>query len=186
MKEFNGKCKLEGVAAIMFDRYPGDNNTKLPTRERAYLNAEGQLVIPVLNIFSMLSAENTKSVSKQFGKAAKSVAGDVNAGLSIPGTDIPLTVDGAPVVMPAELTYNHLQPVYARRDVARVKGGIPNPKERPVVNTPWALEFEFAYLEGTYCTIVTLRDMFERAGRFVGLGTFRPLFGQFRVAEWQI
>ena len=184
MKEFQGKCVLTGGAPIMFDRYPGDNKTKLPNREKATLAEGDVIVVPALSIYSMLGAENTKSVSKQFGKASKAVAGDMNAGFRIAAFEIPLMARGKPIVMPKVLTEDSTQQVYLRSDVARVKAGIPNPKERPVVKLPWALEFEFSYLEGDNCSIATLRDAFERAGRFIGLGTFRPYFGQFSVTKW--
>ena len=186
MKEFNGTCTLTGAAPIMFDRYPGDNKTKLPNREKATLGDGDVIVLPALSIYSMLGAENTKSVSKQFGKASKSVAGDMNAGFRIAGFELPILANGKPIVMPQELASDPREQVYLRSDVARVKGGIPNPKERPVINTPWTVQFEFTYLEGDNCSIATLRDAFDRAGRFIGLGTFRPYFGQFRVTQWDL
>ncbi len=185
MKEFKGKCTLAGTAPIMFDRYPGDNKTKLPDRDKANLDGD-VIVIPALSLYSMLAAENTKSVSKQFGKASKSVAGDIMAGFRITGFELPLLANNKPVMMPAVLTEDRKQQVYLRSDVARVKGGIPNPKVRPVVNAPWAIKFDFSYLEGDNCSIATLRDAFERAGRFIGLGTFRPMFGQVQVTQWSV
>lgn len=186
MKEFKLEIVLAGALPIMFDRYPGDNKTQLPVRERAVLRDDDTIVLPALNVISMLSAENTTSVSKMFGKASRAISRDIKSGFSVANADIPLLSRGKPVIMPATLSTNAADAVYQRLDVARVKGGIPNPKQRPVVNTPWSLEFEAFFLEGQECKLSTLRDAFDRAGRFIGLGTFRPQFGQFRIERWGV
>lgn len=184
MKQFNIQVELTGTLPIMFDHYAGDNKTQLPVREKAVLNSAGEIVLPSLNMISMLAAENTQSVSKLFGKASKAIARDIKAGLSFDAIEIPLLSEGSPIVMPETLPEDATTPVYVRYDVARVKGGIPNPKARPVVNTPWALAFGMSFCEGDECKVKTLRDAFDRAGRFIGLGTFRPIFGQFAVTVW--
>jgi hypothetical protein len=48
------------------------------------------------------------------------------------------------------------------------------------------LEFDASFLEGNECKIATLRDAFAKSGRFIGLGTFRPQFGQFQVTKWEV
>ena len=67
--------RLEGLRPLMFDRYAGDNNTQLPTADRMYLDPQAHLIIPSLNLFSLLAAENTKSVCRQFfGKQGRTIA----------------------------------------------------------------------------------------------------------------
>jgi hypothetical protein len=186
MKQYNIQITLTGTLPIMFDRYAGDNKTVLPVREKAALDDNDNIVLPALNIISMLSAENTQSVAKLFGKSAKAIARDIKAGFSVGMPEIPLLVKGKPIKMPATLTEDSRAPVYVRLDVARVKGGIPNPKQRPVVNKPWELKFDASFIEGSECKIATLRDAFDRSGRFIGLGTFRPQFGQFALTQWDV
>ncbi|MGH8235494.1 MAG: hypothetical protein ACREXP_00550 [Steroidobacteraceae bacterium] len=185
-KQFEIQIELTGTLPIMFDRYAGDNKTVLPVREKAALDDNDHIVLPALNIISMLSAENTQSVAKLFGKSAKAVARDIKAGFSVGLAEVPLLVKGKPVKMPANVPEDSKAPVYMRIDVARVKGGIPNPKKRPVVNAPWSLQFSASFLEGDECKLATLRDAFARAGRFIGLGTFRPQFGQFQLTQWDV
>ena len=60
------KVVLKGLRSLMFDRYAGDNNTQLPVAEKMYLGKDGALMMPALNILSLLVAENTKSVCRQF------------------------------------------------------------------------------------------------------------------------
>jgi len=59
-------AKLRGIRPILFDRYAGDNNTKLKVIEKLYTDASGGIVLPVLNVFSLLTAQNTDSVAARF------------------------------------------------------------------------------------------------------------------------
>ena len=64
------KVTLCGTKDIMFDRYAGDNATQLPPEQKMYLTEDRHLILPAVNVFSLLSAENSKSVCRQFfGKA---------------------------------------------------------------------------------------------------------------------
>jgi len=61
------KVTLIGRQPIMFDRYPGDNDTKLTPDQKLYLSPDGRKVIgiPVINIMSFLTAHNTNSAPKR-------------------------------------------------------------------------------------------------------------------------
>src|SRR5262245_63991397 len=61
------KVVLSGLTDIMFDRYPGDNSTKLEPYQKLYLapDASRAIGIPSLNIMSFLSAHNTNSAPKR-------------------------------------------------------------------------------------------------------------------------
>jgi hypothetical protein len=74
--------------------------------------------------------------------------------------------------------------ISVRKDVARVKGGIPNPKTRPVLALPWYLEFEIEYQDNSYCTLENLRQAVNWGGT-LGLGTFRPFFGRYELTGWE-
>lgn len=60
----NRKVRLIGLSDIMFDRYPGGNNTKLEPHQKLYLE-NSVIGIPSLNIMSFLSAHNTNSAPKR-------------------------------------------------------------------------------------------------------------------------
>jgi hypothetical protein len=176
----NIHVRLEGLRPLMFDRYAGDNNTQLPTADRMYLNDHTQLTIPALNLFSLLAAENTKSVCKQFfGKAWKTIALGIGSYVTIEPFDILLCDENGPIQFEG---WNHK--IYIHNAVARLKNGIPNPKTRPVVALPWHIEFEVQYTENRYCTIENLHNAFDWGGT-LGLGTFRPFFGRYELAEWK-
>ena len=52
--------RLVGMTPIMFDRYAGDNQTRLEWHQKIYLRSgTSQLSIPTLNIVSFFTAHNT-------------------------------------------------------------------------------------------------------------------------------
>jgi hypothetical protein len=165
----------------MFDRYAGDNNTQLPTAERMYLLPNGQLTIPSLNVFSLLAAENTKSVCRQFfGKHGKTIALGISSYVNIEPFDIPLHDDTGPIVFTGWNTQ-----IAEHTAVARLAKGVPNRKTRPVLALPWAIDFTVDYTENPHCTLENLRQAFDRGGT-LGLGTFRPYFGRYELARWDL
>jgi hypothetical protein len=173
--------RLEGLRPLMFDRYAGDNNTQLPTADLMYLDPEAHLMLPALNLFSMLAAENTKSVCRQFfGKQSKTIALGIGSYTSIDPFDIPIHDAQGPVRFTG---WN--EQIYQQSHVARLKNGIPNRKTRPVLSLPWHVDFTVTYIENRYCTFENLRQAFDWGGT-LGLGTFRPFFGKYELAEWKV
>jgi hypothetical protein len=68
--------------------------------------------------------------------------------------------------------------------VARInKSGtaIPNPKERPMLDTPWTMEFGIQFIPNGELTWDVMQQCFEYCG-VIGLGTYRPLYGGFDVS----
>ena len=174
--KLNIHVRLKGLRPLMFDKYAGDNNTQLPTSEKMYLDNQGQLTLPALNLYSLLCAENTKSVCRQFfGKSGKTIGLGIASYTTIMPFEIPIIDDDGPITFTG---WNGR--IYVHKAVARVKGGIPNPKERPTLSLPWAVEFEVGYIENKSCTLENLRQAFAMGGT-LGLGTFRPFFGTYEL-----
>lgn len=175
------KVQLSGLRPLMFDRYAGDNNTKLPDAEKMYLDEQQRLIMPAVNLYSMLCAENTKSVCLQFfpAKERNKFRLGISSFTTIDPFEIPITSKGEPVVFEG---WN--QQIRLHHSVARLPKGIPNPKARPVLSLPWDLAFEVTYQENEHCKLDTLRKMFIMGGT-LGLGTFRPFFGRYEVTGWE-
>lgn len=181
MKTSTIKIQLSGLRPMMFDRYAGDNNTQLPNEEKMYLSEDRHLIMPAVNIYSLLCAENTKSVCRQFfGKNGKTIALGIASYTMIEPFDIPILVNNQPVVFNG---FN--EQIFLHKSVARVKGGVPNPKVRPTLKCPWGLEFDVYYQENKYCTLENLRQAFAMGGT-LGLGTFRPFFGRYDLTGWTV
>jgi hypothetical protein len=175
------RCLLLGVRPLMFDRYAGDNQTQLPVAEKMYLDPQRRLIMPSVNIYSLLVSENTKSVCRQFlGKQGKTIALGIASYTRIDPFEIPICDEGGPIVFEG-----FGDRIYVHKSVARLKGGIPNPKERPTLSLPWKIEFTINYQDNKHCTLENLRQAITMGGT-LGLGTFRPFFGRYEVAAFDV
>ena len=171
---------LSGLTPILFDRYPGNNKEQLDVMDKVYLK-DGMMVLPSLNISSFLSAQNTESASQRvIGRGYKEVCKAAQSFVSILPLDIPFYRNEKPLkVSEADLKVH--------QTVARIMKGklaVPNPKERPMLELPWELRLKISILETPELNEVRLKEIFEKGGMAVGLGTFRGVFGKFKVEKW--
>ena len=174
------KVQLSGIRPLMFDRYAGDNNTTLPPEAKMYLNGD-LLIMPAINILSLLQAQNTSSVCRQFfGKSGKMIGMGIASYTNIKPFEIPLLDKKGQIKFTG---WN--DQIRIHDSVARLKGGIPNPKKRPLLELPWRIEFEIEYQDNRYCTLENLHQAVEMGGT-LGLGTFRPMFGRYELTGWEI
>ena len=178
---------LEGFTPIMFDRYAGDNKTQLPVEEKLYfIPGTRRLCIPSANVKSFLCAENTTSVAKLIGgKAYKALAGAMNSFVQIEPFFIPLERDGQPIEFGGFVDGEDAESgIIIHHAVARLPKGIPNPKERPMLNLPWELSFTISLYRNDTVDETLLRTAFQQGGIALGLGTYRGQFGKFFVRTW--
>jgi len=177
------RVKLQGLTPIMFDRYPGDNKTELMPEQKMYFGKDGGLIIPSANLLSFLCAVNTRSAVRMFydSKVSGAFAQAVLSAVLVEPFDIPLMRDGEQI----EFTEFGENGINLHRAVARVKKGIPNPKERPVVELPWDVEFDMTLFPSDEVDETAVRLLFEKGGTAIGLGTYRGVYGKFEVAEWK-
>jgi hypothetical protein len=75
--------------------------------------------------------------------------------------------------------------VYIDRRVARLEKGIPNPKVRPALPTPWELSFQLTLLPNREIQETQLVNVFQEGLLCLGLGTFRGQFGKAEVVLWE-
>lgn len=179
---------LQGRSPLMFDRYPGDNSTKIEVWQKLYFGTDGKtLVMPSLNIMSFLSAQNTTSAPKRLldKRKYRETANACLSFVSIEPFDIPILRDGLPIIFGKfDGDRDKQSGVWIHRCVARLKDGIPNPKARPVVPMPWALEFTLRIATNNEIQEAQVRNLFAAGGAALGLGTFRGVFGKFSVERW--
>lgn len=179
---------LEGVADVMFDRYAGDNNTKLEPWQKLYLDKGEQICLPNLNLTSFMSAHNTNSAPKRLldARKFKAVANACLSFVTITPTSLLFLRNGKPIKFGRfEGDIDKTSGVYIHRSVARLDKGIPNPKERPVLPLPWELEFNLAIWPNKEIQEQQIINLFELGGRAIGIGTFRGVFGKFIVKSWE-
>ena len=187
--------QIRGLTPLMFDRYPGDNDTKLTPAQKLYYAEDGKtLVIPSTNLMSFLSAKNTDSAPKRlldsrkykkFTEACASfvMIGAVGDELS---EDLTLTRDGEPLVFKG-FDKDEVCPatgMWISRAVARLEKGVPNPKVRPVLPMPWELAFSLQLFPNNQIQEQQVKNIFEEGGYAVGIGTWRGRFGKFELIQW--
>lgn len=178
---------LRGTADVMFDRYAGDNTTKLEAHQKLYLNAEKVIGLPSLNVMSFLSAHNTNSAPKRLRdkRKYKDIANSCLSFVQIGPLFVPFIREGKAIVFGQfDNDVDAKSGTYIHRSVARLDKGIPNPKVRPVLPLPWSLELELTILKNTEIQEQEIANLFEEGGRAIGLGTFRGVFGKFIVETW--
>jgi len=182
MRSTTKKVVLKGLTPIMFDRYSGNNKEQLDPMDKCYVNEQGHLVIPSTNLLSFLSAQNTESATQRVvGRGYKEVCKAALSYVMIEPYNIPLLRNGKPIIKNEENVKMH----YAVAKIMKGKLAIPNPKERPMIETPWEIEFNLTLQETPELNEVLLKRIFEIGGNAVGLGTFRGVFGKFKVEKWE-
>ena len=182
--------RIRGLTDIMFDRYPGDNDTKLEPWQKLYLAGdEGRTIcLPSENIMSFLSAQNTDSAPKRLLDARKYKVFALACGsfVTIQPRMIPFQRDGRAIVFDKLVGESDPQSgVYIHRNVARLEKGIPNPKIRPTLPTPWELEFTLTLHPNRSVQEQQLLNIFTEGLVCLGLGTFRGRYGKAEIIRWE-
>ena len=49
---------------------------------------------------------------------------------------------------------------------------------------PWALEFDLTIFPNSEIKEQDIQNLFDQGGIAIGLGTFRGVYGKFRIAQW--
>lgn len=183
------RVTLTGMQPIMFDRYAGDNQTKLDWHQKLYLTpGTNRVALPATNISSFLSAHNTNSAPKRLRdkRVYKSIANACLSFTTIREPYIEFTRDGQPIeVGTFGQDRDEQSGIYLHRSVARLDKGIPNPKERPVLPLPWELSFTLDIFPNKEIKEQEIQNLFVDGGIAIGLGTFRGVFGKFAVTQWE-
>ena len=183
------KVSLIGLTDVMFDRYPGDNTTKLEPHQKLYFEPGNAKLIglPALNIISFLSAHNTNSAPKRLRdkRKYKDIANAMLSFVNIREQFIPLLRAGKAITVGKfEGDKDPKSGVYIHHSVARLDKGIPNPKARPVLPLEWHLDFTLDIFPNREIKEQDILNLFEEGGRALGLGTFRGVYGKFRIGCW--
>ena len=174
---------LKGIRPIMFDRYAGDNKTMLNPEDKLYLDKDRGLVMPSENLQSFLCAENTNSAAKMFydSRVYKKVCLALRGFVTVDELTIPIIRDGEQIKMEG-FGKNGIS---LHKSVARLAKGIPNPKERPLVDTPWEIKFTMTIWPNDEVAEQEVRMLFDRGGMAIGLGTYRGVYGKFVISDWK-
>jgi hypothetical protein len=193
IKTITRQVQISGIRPLMFDRYAGDNDTKLSWTEKIYLiPGTDILCLPTTNINSFFTAHNTPSAPKRLldKRKYKDVCNAIQSFVIIEGEDNPEYIaiqrDGKPITVGEfGVDRDAKSGLYLHRSVARLDKGIPNPKERPTLPCPWSMRFTVQILENNAIKESTVRQLLVDGGIAIGLGTYRGTFGKFVVDFWK-
>ena len=142
----------------------------------------GYLALPSINILSFLSAQNTESAPQRvIGRGYKEVCKAAQSFVTISPMMIRFVRDNKELLVDEAGLKVH----YAVAKIMKGKLAVPNPKERPMLDLPWELKFKLTLAETPELNENLLRKLFERGGIAIGLGTFRGVFGKFKVSTWE-
>lgn len=182
MEKTTRKVTLTGIRPIMFDRYSGSMKEQLAPVDKVYHSSENpkNLILPSINIQSFLSAQNTESAPQRvIGRGWKVVAKAAQTFVEISPDEIEFMYNGRNATID-DIVIDHRKAIVKKGQLA-----IPSDKERPVLNTPWSLNFEITLYKNPDLNENVLRRLFEDGGIQIGFGTFRGVFGKFEVTEWK-
>ena len=185
---------IRGVTPLMFDRYAGDNQTKLEWSQKIYLRpGTANLCLPTLNLVSFFTAHNTNSAPKRLRdkRIYKGICNAILSFVQITGADnnaenILIQREGKPITVGTFTDRLDAESgLFLHRAVARLDKGIPNPKERPVLPLPWELNFEITIYPNKEIKEQEIKNLLAEGGMAIGLGTFRGVFGKFEITRWE-
>lgn len=188
------KVSIRGVTPLMFDRYAGDNQTRLEWHQKIYLRPGTQnLCLPTLNLVSFFTAHNTNSAPKRLRdkRIYKGICNAILSFVQISAADgnaenILIQRNGQPVqVGTFGDRVDETSGIFLHRAVARLDKGIPNPKERPVLPLPWSLDFDLTIYPNKEIKEQEIKNLLAEGGMAIGLGTFRGVFGKFEITSWE-
>ena len=186
LKTTTRSITLQGIRPIMFDRYAGDNDTKLAVEDKMYyLPDTRKICIPSQNILSMLGSQQYDCAAKQkYGRGYQKKANAAQGFIDIDPINVPIRREGKEIVF-EKFGKGGFDIIEA---TARVKKGttvVPNPKVRPVLTLPWELSFTLSILPNQQISEADIKDLFEIGGLNIGIGTWRGQFGKFIVEKWE-
>lgn len=176
---FTVEVTVQGVADLLFNRWnadevdakaaspKGSKERKADNPElRVFRNADGELCVP--GEYLRMAIVNASKRLKDPASPRASAMGLFKAGVVV-------TTDLASLGCK---TWNYLD---RRRGVVQ-RNGIN--RVRPAMQSGWKATFMVNVIAPEYIDERLLRDAIDRAGRFCGLGDFRPTFGRFNVINW--
>lgn len=175
--------RLTSAAPLMFDR-PGDTLGQTPEPEQKMYYSPGTrlLVMPNRNILSLLSATRTRSAPKLFlGKDWQQKALIISSCISIYPMLIPITRKGRQI----EFKGWNKNGISLDHNKVVLKDGQRKDTYRPIIDMPWEITFTLVYEQNEEVGLEEINRLLVKGGRAIGLGTFRGVFGKFKVDTWK-
>lgn len=192
LEPYVAEVEIEGAAAILFHRWSceavaekaasakGSKAKKTDNVESyVYRDHDGNIAIPgTYLVGSMIDPRNGAAKYRQDPRSPRKSALDLFRAGVVALTDLaPIYANGSTV--PAT-TWDYLD----ERRVTVQRAGIT--RVRPAFLPGWRATVHLQVLTPEYIAPGMLQDVLTAAGRLVGVADFRPTFGRFRIARFEI
>lgn len=182
-----------GIAPLMQHRYPmpdfsasgkggkkstGSHDYTQEWREYFYTDSDGNIYQPAEHFDAAIKKAATNF--KVTGKRGKSYKDLVSASVFIS----PDRIYHEGFKVPDELDTDADKPLYIDyRPVVVQRARVP--RARPTFKAGWKLDFEIQVIDDEMPADI-LQDILTLAGKSVGIGDYRPRFGRFNVAHFEV
>ncbi|WP_041695243.1 hypothetical protein [Alicyclobacillus acidocaldarius] len=173
--------KLKGTVPLLFHRWDCEDveakaqaakgsSAKKTDNVEAYLyrNEDGEICVPATYLHQALA---NAAKFKQDPRSPRKSMSDLSK--------------AAFIVTPWLASTGKAQPDFLdRRRVLVQRAGVT--RVRPALLPGWEVEFQVECLLPEYISPELLYDLLVQAGRLVGIGDYRPMFGRFQVVEYKV
>lgn len=179
------KVKGIGIVGLLLDKFTDMSADERPPEQKLYLNNQKQLIYPSENIFSFFYSQDGGCAQRFEKKQWKEYVRQGMAYTSISPEFPTINRNKKPILFNGfENEYDPMAKILVLHHKAIVRKGklnIPSPKIRPMIETPWEIEFEVTISENSLISIEKIKNWLVRGGIEIGFGTYRPRFGRFIV-----
>jgi hypothetical protein len=114
------------------------------------------------------------------GRNWKKIGKSIMSFLNFKTLEIPLML-GAKQAQVKDLTEHRSKAIIKKGSLS-----IPHPLSRPMLDATWSLEWSMDLIKNTEVSSNTLKQIFEQGGLQVGFGSYRGLYGKFKIVKWEI
>lgn len=183
------KVKVNGMFGILFDRFIDLSADKRPVKDKLYLNENQELIFPSENVYAFFFGEKPGGCALRFeAKQWKQYKMVGMSYVTIAPEFIPFLRNGKTIKFngfsegyDAEAKIKIL---HHKANIVKGRMIIPSPKTRPMLETPWELNFEITVFDNSLINVEKIKNWLIRGGIEISFGTYRPRFGRF-TAEFK-
>lgn len=185
---------LRGLSGIMFCRFIDHSKQDRPVEQKLYFDADGKtLVIPSTFLESFLARQLAPvgCCCKFEGRKGKEYASIVLSHVFFAPELIPITETktGGSVQLETTIDKDPRFYIASFSGITKMSGGGAIKQEaapRPVLRHGWEISFDINLIKNTLIDETKLFNWFSAGGIFIGLGSYRPRYGRFEIAKWDI
>jgi len=207
MDTFKINVTFEGTKPILFDRLVRNYDQSKVIQDlenhpekRFYMQEDGTLFIPDEFLYAHLTAKFNTSCVTRFGPQGRAKAGErkeqaenILSFMTLSPTEMVLKRNGKPIKFGkwnsnGRDSLSLATQYFAKPVIEMAKSKlVPNPKTRPLLPLPWEFSFEIIlYPNSGYIEPKLLHFYFELGGQSIGLGSYRPRFGTYKIKNWEV